>query len=493
MKYIFLIVAVVLGILSGITYMRFPDQNTDVPVIYWVTDPNPARKEQIAAFTKWQLKHGHVTADGKPVVQIKVDAANSSTGKKIIQSVSGVGGDTMDLFNGRHIRYFNDIGILEDLTEDAKKMKFDLSQTYAALESELFVDGKQYAFPCNLTSFMYWVNKDAFKAQGQPLPPKSWTWEEFERMGKAFVGAANKPGETRLYFYADTVDRTQMHRSLGLSIFNETMTECTLDDERYVKTLAKIYQWMFEDQIIPTEAAILAFNTESGYAGSTPQLLYRGNFAMIRSGRFMLIQFRKFEKPMDLDVAELPYGEFRNATIATRAASVYVGGKNKELTKLFLAFLASEDYNMHLVKDADALPPNPKYAETEEFRRPKGHENEWGTHERFYEQANTIAIGSVYSPFVMDITVDRISKRWYEKVINKMSSPEEAATMTKKLIDREIQRTLHEKPWLNEDYEKSVADQKKIDRLKAEGKKIPLSLVRNSFYKRYYKEMGMAE
>ncbi len=51
-----------------------------------------------------------------------------------------------------------------------------------------------------------------------------------------------------------------------------------------------------------------------------------------------------------------------------------------------------EDYNMQIVRDGDALPPNPKYVETDAFKRPPDYPNEWGCHEVHSEAAQTIAI-----------------------------------------------------------------------------------------------------
>ncbi|QDU32979.1 Bacterial extracellular solute-binding protein [Poriferisphaera corsica] len=493
MKYIFLIVAVLLSLFSFATYMRFPDAKSEVPVLFWVTDPNPARTLQVETFKKWLIKHGHVTADGKPAVDLRIDAANGRMAKKIIQTVSGVGGDVMDLFNGRYVRYMDDIGVLEELTDSAKEMGFDLSKTYKALETELVVNGRQMAFPCNVVCSLLLVNKDVFEKYGQPLPPEKWTIDEFERLGKAYVKAANEPGKQQTNFYAIGVDYTLMHRSMGLSIFNETLTASTLDDERYVKTLDRISKWIHEDHIIPTEAEIRSFNVGSGYGGLTAQLFYRGNFAMIYTGRYMLIQLRRFEEPMKLGAVSVPFDHYPNARISTRTSAMYKGGNHKEAAKLFYQYLASEDYNMLIVNDADALPPNPEYAKGEAFLRPEKFPNEWGIHEKFVNQAKTIAIGGVYSPFVADAEVFRSTQYYYDRVVNKISSPEEAASATKLAIDKKIALTLREKPALQEMYDKLTEDQKVIDQCKTEGKKIPLRLVRNPFLKRYYKDMSMGE
>jgi ABC-type glycerol-3-phosphate transport system substrate-binding protein len=169
-----------------------------------------------------------------------------------------------------------------------------------------------------------------------------------------------------------------MWRSLGLSQYNETLTACTLDDPRTVRVLRLIYKWTYEDHIIPTLAERDSFATDAGYGGSTIQLFNSGNYALFPCCRYGLIQLRNFQKSrrekgqprLELAVVEPPHGGFPNASTGTRASAVYKGGRHQDLAKYFLAYLASEDYNLNIVRDSDALPPNPKYTRTEAYRRP---------------------------------------------------------------------------------------------------------------------------
>ena len=94
------------------------------------------------------------------------------------------------------------------------------------------------------------------------------TLDEFQRLGKQFVGSANTPGQPRRHFFCNGVDTLQMARSLGLSRYNETMTSCILDDPRMADVLRLRYKWTYEDRIIPSLADIQSFATEAGYGGS---------------------------------------------------------------------------------------------------------------------------------------------------------------------------------------------------------------------------------
>src|SRR5690606_29529323 len=223
------------------------------------------------------------------------------------------------------------------------------------------------------------------------------------------------------------------------------------------------------------------------------------------------IEFRKINEmrrqrgqpPLKLGVTEPPHGGMPSTYIATRAAMVYAGGQHKDLSTLFLAFLASEEYNMQIVRDGDALPPNPVFTEREEFRNPPDFPEEWGVHERFARAAKGIAIAPSYSPFVLHQVANRIESQWRDKFMNHLVSAEEAAAEMERQINAEIARSLQENPDLRPIFDQRVIWQKEINRrtailarLEQRGEaipdelKIPMQWVDNEFYRVYYTHKG---
>ena len=481
----------------------YPENTTDKVVLYWVTDANPARKAQIEGFYKWLIENGHVNEKGEPIVELKVDTANRDNYKILIQGVSGIGGDVMDQYGGTGINLLSDIGMLEDVTEDAKADGYDISQTYPAMKDQITFNDAQYAFPCNVAVNMLWVNNEALEKYGQPIPPTRWTLEQFEEYGKAFVKAANaqKTGNQQRAFYLNKLDPMLVYRSMGFVEFNETLTATQYLDPRFAEMLRLRYKWTYVDRILPSAADMSSFSTQQGYGGPETQLFYRGNFALMQGARYSLITLRKFDKANNkqtkLSVSYPPYGHYPVTTIGSRCAVVYVAGKHKELAKLFLQYLASEEYNMQIVETADALPPNPKYTKTEEFLRPKGYENEWGTHELFANAALNHATNHLISPYIHRTKLDRIETAAMEAVMSDLLTPKEAGEQAQLRAMNEIRQNMeldkNVKPELLARYKQDLANQKIIDECKKQGKKIPLKLITNSFYRKYYQDMGMAE
>lgn len=484
MRYVFICSFVFLVIASTATYLSLPEQRSEAPIIRWATDPNPARKAQVERFHQWLEDNDY------PEIELRLDTASRGR-KMLIQGVSGIASDILGHIDGSRLRYYHQVGLLDDVTEKAKRLGFSPQETWAPIRPNITHDGRQYTFPCNVAARLYWVNKRILKKYDVEIPDGRWSVERFEELGRKFVRKANEGLEYPKYFFSAGIQMLPLYRSMGLDVFNETQTRCILDDSRYEKALKLRYKWTYEDHILPTSRDRASFATESGYGGSALQLFNQGNYATVWIGRYGLIQFRQFGD-MDLTVVEPPHAGFPNTSLTTRAAAVYRGGDNKDLAAYFLAYLASEEYNMTIVEDADALPPNPKYTRTEEYLRPEDYPNEWGIHRRFADAARNIAIARPFSPFVLGKTVQRIQRGLEDGVQSDVYSPNEAAAIAADRINSAIKRNLREYPAMEEEYNRRLALQEKIDARRKNRKKVPLKWITNPFYRRYYLEKGWA-
>ena len=541
MKSLFTIALIVLGAALLLTRWSEPDMRSDVPVLYWVIDPAPVRAEHIRLFHRWQIDSGNCTEhelkdsadvesfrhrrwspgiaqtiregndqgaailDGTvpsarlpltvrvPKAELRLDAASNDMSKKLIQGVSGVAGDIMEAYGSGGVQYLASGGLVADLTDDARRLGFGPEMTYPALQPAFSYEGRQYAFPRNPNTEMYWVNKDTFARYGQPLPPRRWTIEEFEARGKAFVAAANPEGQRRTAFFADRVDIFQMRRSLGLDVFNETLTRCVLDDERCARIYALILKWVEVDHILPSNADRASFSTQAGGWGSlTGQLFANGTIGLLLSGRYQLMQFRNLT-PLPLAVVEPPNGGFPNTSFGSGEATVYRGSKYPELAVLFLAFYASEAYSMQIVRDGDGLPPIPKYTLTGEYLYPADYTNEWGCHEVFATDALHNAIVTSFSPFVQAGVVERYEWMMLGAVLAGRMTPGTAAREIADRINREIELAVEENPGLQVEYEVACSVQERIEQYRRDDRPVPAAWVRNPFLQRVYTEHGWLE
>ena len=493
MKHLFTIAAALLVLASGAAWLLSPRGQTDVPVLYWVTNPYPTRQAQIEGFYRWLVDHGHTTPDGRPACEVRIDPSDFNVTKLVIQGVSGVSGDIIDLGDGTGMRYLHAVALLEDLTGHAEAGGFEAARTFSVLEPELTVDGRQYAFPCQTYAYMFNVNLATFRKFGIDPPPRRWTWETFERIGRRFVEAANPPARPggprrRRVFFANEVRAMVMWRSLGVSIFNETLTRCTLDDPRYARALQRLHQWKYVDRLLPTEADLKEVATQfnAQFGGSRLQMFVSGAYAMIGIGRHAMPDLRAVGA-LELGAVEPPHGGFPNTFAGTRCATVYAGSRHKKLAMHFLSYLAGPAYNRMVVDDADGIPPDPGITGTEAYRRPPAYPNEWGTHAVFADAMNDIAIGGAYSPFVLPVTAYGAEWEAREAFMAGMCSAEEAGRRATRRVNEEIERYLNENPALRTRYEEHLQRQARIERRRSEGRLVSLSWIDNPVLRRYYR------
>ncbi|MCC5828863.1 MAG: carbohydrate ABC transporter substrate-binding protein [Phycisphaeraceae bacterium] len=545
MKYLFLTGLVLLSLASAALYTTQPRQVYPYPVVYWVTDKNPERPRQIALFHDWEKQTGWLrrrhaeNPEEYPLSVILVDAASRDPQKQLVQGVSGVSGDVMDVFStlGDHV-FYHTVGMLTDLTrygpdgvDVARQRGFSLEQTYPTLGQEIAVqvwteDGvewRQVMFPANVTvNSLQWVNRETFRKFDLPLPPnvrEGFTFEQFEELGRRFVVKANEGLSERQFFFTNSVSFPALYRSLGLDLFNETMTAAHVADfsdprnpvaePRFVRALETKHRWMHELNLIPTSAEARSFTAASVKFGPQLDLFRRGNYAMIEGGLYFIIQFRDFQElgqGIELAVTSSPHGGFPVESIATRAAAIYKGTPNPKEALAFVEFMASEEYNRDIVRAADALPPNPRYTRTSEFRTPEGRRGlewdeledgtVWSVSEDHAWVAENQSIGTSFSLFIHGREVNRLhsgaESRYMANALPRMTAESIAIDLARE-INASIQRTLDDQPALRELHAQLTQTQRRIEELRARGEKVPLEWIANPFYRRYYVAMGWSD
>ena len=221
---------------------------------------------------------------------------------------------------------------------------------------------------------------------------------------------------------------------------------------------------------------------------------------MYFSGRYMLVLFRELnatraehgQPPMDLAVTRPPSGGFLNTDAVTRCAAVYAGSKHRAAAVRFLQFLASRDYGEEIIRDGDALPPNPAFARSPLFLHPPDHAAEGDLNRAFADAENGIAIGASYSPFVLQAVVaaeDSVAKEAY---LNDLLTAEGAARQVTDRLNAEIDRTLAENPAVRPQFDQLVRRQAQIDALRAAGEPAPLAWTTDPYYRRAHLTRGRA-
>ncbi len=491
MRNLFLIILGILVVFSQLILFR-TNAKKDLEVagaelvLNWATYPHFTRYDQAKLFREWMKKNKY------PDIAMRIDGANVGAQKAVIQGVTGVAADVIDNLNGADIHYLQEIGLLADLTDMAEK--FGHKSNYdPGVTDDLFVNGRRYAYAGNAGVSLLYVNKNAFKKMGLAQPPYRWDFDTFERIGKEYTAKANQGKKRQEFYFAGSLDREVLRRTVGVSWFNETLTRSGLNDPRYVAVLKRFYQWTYQDHLLPTAAEISSFNIEQGVGGPIFQLFYRGNFAMMYTGIWALMQLREMGKGMEMSAAECPNGGYPTTYLAGRAIAMYEGGKNKEAAEYFFKFLGSREYNLQIINCGDSSAPDPIYLNSEEFLRPAGFTNEWEIHELYAKGQKANAQGREYSPFASASVYLKEEGHAFSGFMSGIYNAEKTVENAANAVNKEIDRNLRIHPEKMEAYKKALERQEKIDQLKKAGKKVPLDWIDNSFLKRYYRDMGLGE
>ncbi|MCC6415494.1 MAG: extracellular solute-binding protein [Opitutaceae bacterium] len=490
MKKIFLGIVLALSAASLALDWTAPDRHSDVPVLYWITQDDPVKRETIKRFKQW------LQDNDLPPCEVRIDNVNQDPTKKLAQGLAGVGADLMDIYSTQTEQFANS-GMLLDVTDAAQRMGFGPDQTYPALYSDLVVNGRQYGFPRNAGAYLIWVNRDIFARYGLPEPDENWTWDDFERIGTTFVEKANPPGTRQRSYFMQATSPTQLRRALGLSIFNETMTRSILDDPRNAEVMRRMKRWTTELRLIPTLAEQSAMTADSTRASDGIFYLFHvGRYATLYMPRWAVIRLRPIGKT-NVRIIMPPTGGFNNLEFGCGIISGYTKTKHPEEVYRFLKFLTSEPFNLLVAESGDSLPPVPRYAHSPEFLRPPDHPEEWVVHEAFSTAAANYGIAMCRSPFIPVDMITRIGTGIETAVVDSVIAgriaPEAAGRIVQDRINEQIGLNIAHDTELRAEYERLSAVQVKIDALRAAKKKIPLSWITNPFHRIYYKHMGWVE
>lgn len=461
-----------------------------VPEITWLTRNDELRQATAARFARWLEERG------LPPGRVRIEhATNDPRGtQKLIRAISGVGPDLLDLYGGESQLYAAS-GLLLDVTAHARAHGYGPDKTYAAIVTDILINGRQYGFPRSADVQMMWVNPTELARVGLAVPAPDWTLADFIASGRRYAelwsqAAGGAPGR---HFFASNLDRDIMRRGLGLDKFNETMTASRLDDPRNIE----LYQTLSALQggaarIVPTRAEQQAFAADISGAYLEFELLRRGNTPLIMRPSYALLFLRELGI-RDFTVVPVPSAGFRNSIMDSSVVGVYRGTKQPELARRFLQFLASPAYNQLVIDFADGLPPVPQYATGETFSRPSGRPEEWGVRDRFVAAAQEHGIPHTVGPYIAFSTERRIEGDAFEAVLAGRSSAEQAARTAAAQINRQIAVAVSRDPELAARFAADQARQQRIDARLAAGEKVPRAWITNPFYQRYYAATGRLE
>ena len=297
---------------------------TDIPVLVWSTDDNPARKIQCQLFRTW-----HLRTYGEPV-DILPDPANRQITKTIVQSLANAGPDIIESYGPAQIRQFVASGMALDVTDIAAGKGFGLDQVFPVAHDSMAVDGRQYAFPCNLGYTVMFYHRDMFREAGIPEPTTPWTYDDLVANSRRLIDHYSQAHNLRK-FGVMGLDAWGMPLVEGARFYNDDATASFYNTPETVRILKRFQELMYVDQVMPTRAEAASAASSGGATmnadadSASASALFRNKVAaIVREGRWAYKGWAELNR----DRAYLPAIDRRLAALeASSGADAAVAGE----------------------------------------------------------------------------------------------------------------------------------------------------------------------
>lgn len=314
-----------------------------VEIIYQRYKDNPEEIE--AQFIKeFNDSHPdiHVTADSVPAV----DAY-----QKILLTTEA--GNPPDVFMTHYTVSYATAGLAYDLTP-LVKAEGDAWNNNISPIGWIFHDyaGLHYAMPWRVAEYMVFINNQALKKAGLPLPSPDWTWDDFLKYAKAmshpeseeygfcFVGASDN-ATTGTQFGQFLISGGGKHiGDDGLANFSNEATYNTF----------KFLVGMIDDQLVPPGIASTVTTT-------CTDLLAAGKVGMWSNADIWRGTLRSKYKDIDISVVPTPKGAIKGTWIGGTGLSISSKSKHPKEAWEFIKYMTSDDVMRRWSKSGGFIPP----------------------------------------------------------------------------------------------------------------------------------------
>jgi multiple sugar transport system substrate-binding protein len=445
MKHLFAIALVVMGILSIVAWAIRPRPVADGKVgLAWVSDDNPARREQIAVFNRLH-----------PDLHLDLDPTNGGMEKVIVQSIGGVGPDLFDCYSGFELSAYVRSGIAWDVTDPLAKAGIDVRRdVWSAAWPNVLYEGRTYGFPTNACANALWINKDLFDACGVPYPKGPWTWEEFIPVAQKLT-VRDASGRVRHFgLLCDWWNWPEFILQWGGRLYSENGTRCVVDSPEASAAIQFMQDLIYKYKVMPSPVEEAAMSSAGGWGSGSITFFGGGKGAMATGGRWWLCTLRTYEK-LRLGAVESPHQKRRVFRGYGRATLVNRASPRREEALAFIKYMAGKEYNDLINHQADSLAPVIRFAYGPEYLHDPAYPAE--DFNAVWREVLELSEPDPICPFINGNTAGRIFTKQMDLVKNGQKSGEEAMKAAARLINEEIQKTLQIDPELRARYDAIVA------------------------------------
>ena len=440
MKAFFAATLCALLLLSAVAWQIQPRLDTSGKIpLSWVSDDNPARRQQIALFNRLYPKY-----------DLRLDPSNTGMEKVIVQSLAGVGPELFDCYDAYQLAAYVRSAVAWDVTDELLKAGIDVKRdVWSAVLPNIMRDGRVYGFPTNAACNAIWINKDLFDRANVPYPTDSWTWNDFIPVAKRLTLRDSRGRVTQFGFLCDWSNWPQFVTQWGGRIYTPDGTRCVLDGPRAVAGIQFFHDLMYKHHVMPSPIEEATIATQGGWGSGTISFFAGGKGAMALGGRWWLCTMRSYEG-LRLGVVESPYWRKRVFRGYGRATLINRNSPRRREALDFLMYEAGKDYNALINHQADALSPTIRYCYIPSFLRDPEYPQE--DYNAVWRDIMKYAVPDDISPFVNGQAAARILNKQLDMVKNDQKPVAAALRDAARQVNEEIAKTLARDPSLRARY-----------------------------------------
>jgi len=442
MRAVFSGILIVLLMMTGVAMWLEPEPAPPgkIPLV-WVSDDNPARREQIDLFNRLH-----------PDYWLRLDPGNTGMAKVIVQSLAGVGPDLFDCYDGYQLSAYVRSGVAWDVTDYLERAGIDVKQeVWPAVFPNILHEGRVYGFPTNAAVNAIWFNKDIFDKYGVPYPKGFMTWEEFLPLAQKLTIRDERGRIVQFGLLCDWWNWKQFVIQWGGRIYTPDGTRCIIDSPEAVAGVQFLHDLIYKYHVMPSPVEEAAMATTGGWGSGTIHFFAGGKGAMALGGRWWLCTLRNV-KGLRLGAFPCPFGPKRVYRGYGRATLINAHSPRREHAIKFLLYEASKPYNDLINHQADALAPVKKYCYTEEYLHDPDFPDE--DFNDVWRDVMQYGIPEEVSPFINGHRAARILDKQLDLVRNDQKPVADALRTAAEEINKEIRETLRKDPELRRKYER---------------------------------------
>lgn len=240
---------------------------------------------------------------------------------------------------------------------------FDIDDFYPEMLALLTNKGRLYGLPRELSIVILYYNKTMFEKFDVKLPEDGWAWRDFLETAKQLTKDLDGNGEIDQYGYIGFPGwQAAQHMWVwqnGGSIFNEDLTECTINTPEAVEA----FQFFYIDLI---QKYRISPPRQSMTGGVAIDEFMGGRVAMLLGIRQFVPKLRQ-TKGFEWGVAPMPRGRYKVAASGTAGYAISPQTKHLPLAWKFLKFLVSRDGLNLLIEKGLVAPPRRSLANSDMF------------------------------------------------------------------------------------------------------------------------------